>query len=225
MSPLTLKTLSALRVLIGATCLLVPRPAGTLFGIPLAPGPEGVLLGRMVGVRDVVLGAYLWKRVRGVEQEQQQQHEDGEVGSMAKSGAPVAAGAGEERLTRTPLLFNNKVNSSVAGGVDVSKDGNGNGNGDAGNYPSSLSGVGTGLEQGRGVGGGLAALRLAERESALHSAVWLGLVVDTIDVASVLVGSLGGGDPLSDLAKVTVGAGGLVFALIAGQHLLVHQRG
>ncbi|KAH0846001.1 hypothetical protein FOPE_12464 [Fonsecaea pedrosoi] len=213
MSPLTLKTLSALRVLIGATCLLVPRPAGTLFGIPLAPGPEGVLLGRMVGVRDVVLGAYLWKRVRGVEQEQQQQqHEDAEVGSMAKSGSPVAAGAGEERLTRTPLLFN-KVNSSVAGGVDVSKDGNGNG--DAGNY-SSLS---------SGVSGGLAALRLAERESALHSAVWLGLVVDTIDVASVLVGSLGGGDPLSDLAKVTVGAGGLVFALIAGQHLLVHQRG
>ncbi|OAL39612.1 hypothetical protein AYO20_01009 [Fonsecaea nubica] len=217
MSPLTLKTLSALRVLIGATCLLVPRPAGTLFGIPLAPGPEGVLLGRMVGVRDVVLGAYLWKRVRGLEQEQQQQHEDGEVGSMAKSGAPVAAGAGEERLTRTPLLFNNKVNSSVVGGVDVSKDGN----------TSLSSGVGTGLEQGHGhgIGGGLAALRLAERESALHSAVWLGLVVDTIDVASVLVGSLGGGDPLSDLAKVTVGGGGLVFALIAGQHLLAHQRG
>lgn len=64
---LSLKALSSLRMLIGASCVLVPRQAGAIWGVPLAAGPESVLFGRMVGVRDFVLGAYLWKRVRDYE--------------------------------------------------------------------------------------------------------------------------------------------------------------
>ncbi|KIW27770.1 uncharacterized protein PV07_07478 [Cladophialophora immunda] len=208
MSPITLKTLSALRVLIGASCLLVPRHAGMLFGIPLAPGPEGVLLGRMTGVRDIVLGAYLWKTVRGWEE--------------------VAKGDAGADGSRAPLLFNNKASSGVNTTAPTIKKGAST----APALPRDISPqspvLPTGLEHGRGLGGGdgyasLASLQLAERESALRAAVWLGLVVDTIDAGSVIVGSLQG-SPLSDLAKVTVGAGAVVFALIAGQHLVAHRR-
>ena len=66
MSPLSLKTLSALRMVVGTSCLLVPRQAGPLFGVVVSP--ESMILGRMTGIRDLVLGAYLWKRVRDWEE-------------------------------------------------------------------------------------------------------------------------------------------------------------
>ncbi|OAP65602.1 hypothetical protein AYL99_01574 [Fonsecaea erecta] len=174
MSPVTLKTLAALRMLIGASCLLVPRPAGMLFGLPLAPGPEGVLLGRMTGVRDLVLGAYLWKRVRGWE-------------DVAGKRGDVGTGS------KAPLLSSNSNNNN--------KD-------PTGSYTTATSAVTT--TGGDDPANKMASLQLAERDSALRSAVWLGLVVDAIDAGSVVVGCLpgvGGGDPLSDLAKVTVGGG------------------
>ncbi|KIW68959.1 hypothetical protein PV04_04870 [Phialophora macrospora] len=67
MPHLSLKTLSALRMAVGASCLLIPRHAGAMWGVPLAAGGESALFGRMVGVRDFVLGAYLWRRVGDVE--------------------------------------------------------------------------------------------------------------------------------------------------------------
>ncbi|KIX95310.1 uncharacterized protein Z520_08827 [Fonsecaea multimorphosa CBS 102226] len=205
MSPMTLKTLAALRMLVGGACLLVPRHAGLLFGIPLGTGPEGVLLGRMAGVRDIVLGAYLWKRVRGWE-EVANNKADGVV------GADRAVMGGGRDMGRTPLLFN--------------KDGDGDGIGATSPSPPPPTNPSSvfprGREQGPGHGGNKH-LQMAERESALRSAVWLGLVVDTIDCGSVIVGSLQG-EPLSDLAKVTVGGGAVVFALIAGQHLVSSSR-
>jgi len=62
MSPLSLKTLSVLRMLVGTSCLLIPRQIGPLVGVPIVP--ESMVLGRMLGIRDFVLGAYLWKTIR-----------------------------------------------------------------------------------------------------------------------------------------------------------------
>src|ERR1700761_2016641 len=64
---LSLKALSTLRMVVGVSCVLLPRQAGALWGVPLAAGPESVLFGRMVGVRDFVLGAYLWRRAGELE--------------------------------------------------------------------------------------------------------------------------------------------------------------
>ncbi|KAJ9603531.1 hypothetical protein H2200_011717 [Cladophialophora chaetospira] len=61
-STISLKSLASLRMVVGASCLLIPRQAGAIWGVPLAAGGESVLFGRMVGIRDFVLGAYLWKR-------------------------------------------------------------------------------------------------------------------------------------------------------------------
>jgi hypothetical protein len=44
-----------------------------MFGVPLAPGPESVLFGRLTGIRDFVLGAYLWKRTGELEAARKQQ--------------------------------------------------------------------------------------------------------------------------------------------------------
>ncbi|KIX00620.1 uncharacterized protein Z518_09685 [Rhinocladiella mackenziei CBS 650.93] len=62
MSPISLKALSVLRMLVGTSCLVIPRQIGPLVGVSVAP--EAVVFARLVGIRDFVLGAYLWKRVR-----------------------------------------------------------------------------------------------------------------------------------------------------------------
>ena len=55
MSPL--KTLISIRVSIGASAWLAPRLAGRLFGLDPEANPQLPYLGRLFGVRDVVLGA------------------------------------------------------------------------------------------------------------------------------------------------------------------------
>jgi len=62
MSSLTLKTLSILRMLVGSSTLLLPRQIAPVFGIPISP--EATIIARLFGIRDFVLGAYLWKVVR-----------------------------------------------------------------------------------------------------------------------------------------------------------------
>ncbi|KIW89597.1 uncharacterized protein Z519_09753 [Cladophialophora bantiana CBS 173.52] len=213
-----LKTLSALRMLVGASCLLVPRQAGVLFGIPLAPGgAEAVLLGRMTGVRDLVLGAYLWKRVREC---------DGEVGKKNEKEGEEETGTGEDDPSRTPLLFSKFSSGTTITAIQKDRKEDRNAAASARDSVSQPPDLTAGLEHGQGPDGPttLAGLRLAQRESALRSAVWLGLIVDTIDMASVIFCSLEG-NPLSDLAKVTVGGGAAVFVLIAAQYLVAHRRG
>lgn len=55
MSPL--KALIALRVSIGSGTWLAPRLAGRLFGLDVEGNPQLPYVGRLFGVRDVVLGA------------------------------------------------------------------------------------------------------------------------------------------------------------------------
>jgi hypothetical protein len=55
MSPL--KLLIATRVSIGSGAWLAPRLAGTLFGLDPDGNPQLPYLGRLFGIRDVVLGA------------------------------------------------------------------------------------------------------------------------------------------------------------------------
>lgn len=55
MSPL--KLLVAIRVSIGSGAWLAPRLAGTLFGLDPDGNPQLPYLGRLFGIRDVVLGA------------------------------------------------------------------------------------------------------------------------------------------------------------------------
>ncbi|EXJ73863.1 uncharacterized protein A1O5_03625 [Cladophialophora psammophila CBS 110553] len=216
---ISLRTLSALRMLVGASCLLVPRQAGVLFGIPLAPGAaEAVLLGRMTGVRDLVLGAYLWKRVREC---------DGEVAKKKAKKGEEEAGAGADDPSRMPLLFNKVSSGTTTAATKKDREGDRNAAPPARDSVSQPPDLTAGLEHGHGPDGPtttLAGLRLAQSQSALRSAVWLGLVVDTIDMASVIFCALEG-NPLSDLAKVTVGGGAAVFVLIAAQYLVAHTRG
>jgi len=62
MSSLSLKTLSTLRMLVGSSILILPRQIGPVFGIHISP--EATIIARLFGIRDFVLGAYLWKAVR-----------------------------------------------------------------------------------------------------------------------------------------------------------------
>jgi hypothetical protein len=52
-----LKLLVAIRVSIGSGTWLAPRLAGTLFGLDARANPQLPYVGRLFGIRDVVLGA------------------------------------------------------------------------------------------------------------------------------------------------------------------------
>jgi len=62
----------------------------------------------------------------------------------------------------------------------------------------------------------------AAAASSLSSALWLGLVTDSVDIASVMVCSIEGN--VSHLAQATLGGGAVLFSAIAAQHML-RQRG
>jgi hypothetical protein len=67
-STLPLRALSALRIAVGFSSLLLPRQSSLLFGVPLSTaGSEALLYGRLFGIRDLVIGAYLWKRLNALE--------------------------------------------------------------------------------------------------------------------------------------------------------------
>ena len=52
------RSLGVIRVLVGAVTWLAPRTSGRAFGLgDVADDPRGALLGRLFGVRDVVLGS------------------------------------------------------------------------------------------------------------------------------------------------------------------------
>jgi hypothetical protein len=50
--------LSIARILVGSSMLFAPRLAGQLFGVPIAP--ETNVVARLFGVRELVIGAFLW---------------------------------------------------------------------------------------------------------------------------------------------------------------------
>ena len=54
----SITTLAVLRMLVGASTLLVPGRAGPPFGIPITA--PTMILGRLFGVRDLVIGGLLW---------------------------------------------------------------------------------------------------------------------------------------------------------------------
>ena len=77
--------MALLRMVVGASCVLVPRPAGIFWGVPLAAGAESLHYARMFGVRDFILGAYLWKRLGDSERARARQGTDVTKGLLNKS--------------------------------------------------------------------------------------------------------------------------------------------
>lgn len=59
MSSPAIKTFSILRMFVGTTSLLFPRQFGPVFGVSISP--EGTIIARLLGIREFVVGAYLWK--------------------------------------------------------------------------------------------------------------------------------------------------------------------
>jgi len=182
-----LKALSTLRMLVGASCLFIPRQAGALWGVPVAAGGEAVLFGRMVGVRDFVLGAYLWRR----------------IGEVEKSKANMLEGSGSGgQGVRTGLL--NK--HPIPGGMEAST---------ASVLPNDEMGYG---------GSTITAVQQHETAvSNVRSALWLGLICDLADIASVGMCWVEG-SPISALGEFCIGGGAAVFVAIAGQFLWVGRR-
>lgn len=178
---LPLKTLSALRMVIGTSCLLIPRQAGAIWGVPLAAGPESVLFARMAGIRDFVLGAYLWKRT-------------GDVEKVRKIGAQEGMGV------RTGLLGKTSGFGGQAGATTTAAE-------------SRLIDAHAEAET-------------AQDDQALsniRSALWLGLVCDLVDLASVGIGFIEG-NPISGMGEFCIGGGAALFAAVAGQALWAGRR-
>ncbi len=173
-STVPLKALSAARMVVGASCLLIPRQAGLMWGVPLAAGGESLLFTRMAGVRDFVIGAYLWRR----------------VGEVDKARKLVADGS-----TRESLL--NKSGSAE--------------NGRLAGIPSFA---------------GTTEIAGVQDDAAIanvRSALWLGLVVDLVDIASVGACWVEG-VPISGMGEIFIGGGALLFSAVAGQWLWAGRR-
>lgn len=183
MSPLSLRVLSTMRLIVGTSCICIPRQVGPLVGVPIVP--ESMILSRMVGIRDFVLGAYLWKRTSEWER---------------VAAASSASGVGVD----APLLTKDPAATTPEGGLCGGPE-----------RPEGETGGGPTLTPIRGQ-------EMENAESALRSALWLGLVCDAVDIASMLVCSLEGN--LSDLAKAAIGVGGGVAAAIAAQHLIAMRK-
>jgi hypothetical protein len=71
---LPLYFLSATRILVGASTLLLPSISGELFGIP--SNAESLIIARLFGVRDLVIGAYLWTSLGNVSSSTSQTESD-----------------------------------------------------------------------------------------------------------------------------------------------------
>lgn len=162
---LTLRTLAAARFMVGAGSLIVPAHSAVFFGA----APAGTTLaatgviGRLFGVRDAVMGGYLWLALS-----KYKNLVDGREGVKGEHGTVKADGE------RQPL---NGSTASVSTMLD---------SGDVG-----------------------AAVTTSEDSIELHqlkTALWIGVICDTVDVASSLICLADGAMSTRGLVLTTAGA-------------------
>lgn len=179
-SPL-IKTLSVLRMIIGSSSLLLPRQIGPVFGVPISP--DGTIIARLLGIREFVLGAYLWKANRD---------RNTLLAQGTGNGISKNNGTAQERLLKPKpsSIATSQASPSIS---------------------TSSGGPNTRIND-------MQTMEIIHR-SKLTIALWLGVIVDCVDVFSCIACILEGN--LSDLAKVSFGVGAVAFAAIGAQQLRI----
>ena len=71
-SKVGLRALATGRTIVGSSMLLMPLQAGPLFGVPL--NSSAAVLGRLFGIRDLLMAIYLWRATNAYLQESTHGH-------------------------------------------------------------------------------------------------------------------------------------------------------